>query len=293
MPRNIRIGCPALHLSWRSGADSGVVSDLLLAALDDFSPIAIESTADIGNDAADEGWRVFFRSPVQRDAAAASLRRELGDRLAAVVPVDVPDEGWARRSQESLHAIQVGRIVVAPPWDQRDLPGADLAIVIDPSTGFGTGHHETTRLCLRLLQRLDVSGRSVIDVGTGSGVLAIAAAKLGAARVIAADNDAEALRNARENVIANACADRVEIVEQDLGSLSLGPADIVAANLTAGVIERNALALGRLVAPLGSLVISGFGPGEAGDLAGAFPGLAVRSTVQEGAWAAQVFSANL
>ena len=139
--------------------------------------------------------------------------------------VDVPDEEWARRSQANLTPVRIGHIVVAPPWlapdpvppayDLQPVPNrirhsADHLIVIDPSTGFGTGHHETTRLCLSLLQRIELFGRRVIDVGTGSGVLAIAAALLGASSVVALDEDPEALRNARENVARNNVATLVE-----------------------------------------------------------------------------------
>ena len=86
--------------------------------------------------------------------------------------------------------------------------------------GFGTGHHATTRLCLELLQRIDVAGARVIDVGTGSGVLALAAWKLGAAGVTAVDNDPDALQNARDNIARNGGAGRIEVVQADLVDLA-------------------------------------------------------------------------
>jgi len=165
---------PALDLKFAPGPGAGTFQDMLYAELDEFEPVAIHEheTGD--------GWRVFFRSATQREAARGALASEFGNALLQLSPVNVDDEDWARRSQASLTAIRVGRIVVAPPWDvaaSSEQPTASslITIVIDPSTGFGTGHHATTRLCLELLQRRDVSGAQVIDVGTGSGVLAIAA----------------------------------------------------------------------------------------------------------------------
>src|SRR5512134_3215469 len=131
------------------------IPELFEAALTDYDVTAINE----GEDA----WRIFFHTPQERDRAAAGLRAAF-DGLA-IDPVDVPDEDWAARSQASLRSIQVGRVIVAPPWD------APVTIVVQPSMGFGTGHHATTRLCLAALQQLDLRGLTVIDVGTGSGVL--------------------------------------------------------------------------------------------------------------------------
>jgi ribosomal protein L11 methyltransferase len=289
---------PAIEISWTGGgrdaAGSADLAQLIYAALDDFEPLAVDPQPAAPGRAASEVWRVFFRSSAQRDAAADALRRVFAVRLTGISSIDVPDEGWARRSQENLRAVRVGRVIVAPPWDQPEAAAAgDVIIVIDPSTGFGTGHHETTRLCLGLLQRLDVSGQTVIDIGTGSGVLAIAAAKLGAARVIAMDNDPDALRNARENVSRNGCDDRVHVLEAELGSLAGPAADVVMANLTAAVLEHHASVLNGLLNAGGSLVISGFGRDEAPLLAASFAPLSPAGIVHDGNWSAQLFHATL
>ena len=211
----------------------------------------------------------------------------------------MPDEEWARRSQAHLTPIRVGRIVVSPPWHATPHPSsyilepapleirhsADLVIVIDPSTGFGTGHHETTRLCLSLLQAFELAGRGVIDVGTGSGVLAIAAAKLGASSVVAFDEDPEALRNARENVARNDVSSRVDVQEAELGTFRGKAADVVVANLTGAVIQKYARRLAALVSPGGRLIVSGFSVAEAVPVTGALAGV-VEQELSEGDWAA-------
>jgi ribosomal protein L11 methyltransferase len=290
---------PALDLQWRSGPDAAEIFELLHALLDEFEPQAIH------DDESADRWRVFFKTPRQRDAATAAARTFLGDRLLAVSAVDVPDEEWARRSQANLTAIRIGRIVVAPPWhdpaDFQRLPAydlqpvplhiehpADLLIVIDPSTGFGTGHHETTRLCLSLLQSIELAGRRVIDVGTGSGVLAIAAAKLGAASVVALDEDPEALRNARENIARNKVAAVVDVREADLATYQDNAASVVVANLTGAVIQRHAGRLARLVEPGGALIVSGFNIAEALDVSRAI-GRTAEDEIAEGDWAAAMF----
>ncbi|HEX6465024.1 MAG TPA: 50S ribosomal protein L11 methyltransferase, partial [Vicinamibacterales bacterium] len=182
---------PAIEISISPNADPAV-HDRLHLLLDDFEPSAIHE------DDAGECWRVFFRTSGHRDAAAAALADVEGVSAARV---DVPDEDWARRSQQNLRAIEAGGLVIAPPWDVPK--GSTPVIVIEPSTGFGTGHHATTRLCLRLMQQLDLRGARVLDVGTGSGVLALAAWKLGASDVVAIDNDPDALDNARSNIERN------------------------------------------------------------------------------------------
>src|SRR5262249_58526932 len=130
-------------------------------------------------------------TPAERDRAAEGLRTDFAE--LEFTPIDVPDEDWAARSQAALRAVRVGTIVVAPPWDVPDhVTDGNVVIIIRPSMGFGTGHHATTRLCLQALQQCDLRGRSVMDVGTGSGVLAIASSLLGANPVIGVDDDEDA-----------------------------------------------------------------------------------------------------
>lgn len=273
---------PALDLRFAPGPGAGTLQDFLYAELDNFEPVAIHEHE------AGDGWRVFFRSASDRNAARTALLAEFRNALLELNAVDVDDEDWARRSQANLTAVRVGRIVVAPPWEAGQPGGRgtdDVLVVIEPSMGFGTGHHATTRLCLGLLQRVDVAGNRVIDVGTGSGVLAIAAAKLGAARVLAVDNDPDALLNARENVERNAVQDVLELRETDVASLEAGEGDLVLANLTGAVLQREAVNLRRLVKPGGHLIVSGFGPDEINEVVSALGGLKV-AEVTEGDWAA-------
>jgi ribosomal protein L11 methyltransferase len=310
---------PALDLRFAPGPGAGTLQDMLYVELDSFEPVAIQEHE------AGDGWRVFFRTAAMRDAARGALASEFGNALLDLVPQDVDDEDWARRSQASLKAIRAGRIIVAPPWavtgsrdsrfairdslsnrdartTNRDIresisnreprpANRDIVIVIDPSTGFGTGHHATTRLCLRLLQQIDVRDRRVVDVGTGSGVLALAAWKLGASSVAAIDNDADALQNARENIDRNGATGRIEVLDVDLSSVSLPAADIVLANLTAAVLQRHADPIRRLAASSGVLIVSGFGRDELEGIARAFAATP-RDVLVEEEWSAAILHSS-
>ena len=227
---------PALEIA-------GGETDLLLADLDDFSPTAIEERGDT--------LRAFFTNPDARDAARAAL----ADRFH-VAAIDVSDEDWARRSQENLQPVTVGRITIVS--NQSLIPNPySLRIVIQPSMGFGTGHHATTRLCLEALQRVDVNGKRVLDVGTGSGILAIAASRLGASSAVGIDLDADAIQAARENLGLNPDARHVRFDVVDLAAAAPTPADIVLANLTGALLVRAASTLRAATASEGVLIVSG------------------------------------
>jgi len=152
--------------------------------------------------------------------------------------------------------------------------------------GFGTGHHATTRLCLRLLQGLELRGARVLDIGTGSGVLALAAWKLGASDVAAVDNDPDALENARVNIERNGAGPSIDVICDDLGSLRIQRADVVLANLTGAVLVRHASELRALAVDGGYLILSGFAPQDSAVVRAAFKGLPVIEEASESDWAA-------
>jgi len=273
------------------------ISDLIQAFLLDFGIAAIDDTLpDLS--------RVFFHDAGDRDRAADALRDQFtGINIRAV---DVPDEDWAARSQAGLKAIRVGGIVVAPPWDV-PLPGIrdpgsgirnrePMVIVIQPSMGFGTGHHATTRLCLAALQHLDLHGLRVVDIGTGSGVLAIAASRLGAATVVAIDDDPDAVAAARDNLTLNPDTQvTIELIDLRIPnpeSRIPDHFDVVVANLTGGLLIAAAARLASLAGPSGRLVLGGFMDDEESGVLRAFSGLDVTWRGQEDEWVCLELSPN-
>ena len=259
---------PALVLRFPPSANASL-RDRLVALLAEHELIAIHE------DRVDEphAWTAHFESAQSRDDAAAALAADAELASIDTDRLEVEDEDWARRTQADLPAITIGRVTIAPPWDLPDrvsttpdppspVPHPDVVVLIEPSRGFGTGHHQSTRLCIALLQERNVEGLTVTDVGTGSGVLAITAARLGAAFVSAIDSDPDAVENARENIAANDVQKVVEAHLDDLVSTTVPPADLVLANLTGSLLAQHAGDLAHLVRPSGSLIVSGFNVDE-------------------------------
>jgi ribosomal protein L11 methyltransferase len=282
---------PAIDILWPAPPSDDDVEQLL-AALDDHEPTAVEEQAG--------GVRVFFGSLANRDAAAATTRDHLPG--VTITPLLVPDEDWAERSQAALGPVRVGRIIVAPPWTLDDVRrdastalDAPIVVAIQPSMGFGTGHHQSTRLCLQLLQRHLPSGACVLDIGTGSGVLAIAARALGATSALGIDVDRDALTSAAENVELNHAGQGValQVVDITQGALDTlaGRFNLVFANITGAMLQRHAAAVVSPLAPGGVLITSGFQTHELADVTAAFAatGLERIDEVEEDTWMAAAF----
>ncbi len=204
--------------------------------------------------AGDGGQHALERARAALAAAAIDARVSISD---------VAEEDWAESWKEHFHVERFGeRIVIVPSWREYEASADDVVVTLDPGMAFGTGQHETTRMCLEALERAVRPGMRVLDVGCGSGILAIAAAKLGAREVLAVDVDADCVRVTEEN----ACANRVDrIIQAKRGSAGEAwpfgePAagfDVVVANIIARVIIEMAPELARALTVGGQLIVSG------------------------------------
>ncbi|WP_321283335.1 50S ribosomal protein L11 methyltransferase [uncultured Vibrio sp.] len=189
----------------------------------------------------------------------------LADNFAYKVE-QLEDKDWEREWMENFHPMKFGeRLWICPSW--RDVPEPDAVnVMLDPGLAFGTGTHPTTALCLEWLEGLDLTGKTVIDFGCGSGILAIAAIKLGAEKVIGIDIDPQALQASRDNAERNGVADQLEVYlpqNQPEGLI----ADVVVANILAGPLRELAPVIKSLVKPNGDLAMSGVLDTHAEDVA--------------------------
>jgi ribosomal protein L11 methyltransferase len=170
------------------------------------------------------------------------------------------EEDWANAWKAHYVPVRVGtRVVVRPPWQEYEPSDDDVVVLLDPGMAFGTGTHPTTQIALRLLERLEIAGKSVFDVGTGSGIIAIAAAKLGARAVDGVDIDAVSVRQAVANVAMNDASDSVAIWKSDMAPNTARDQvyDIVVANIIARVLIEIADQVVPAVGSDGTLVLSG------------------------------------
>jgi ribosomal protein L11 methyltransferase len=200
----------------------------------------------------------YFDAPPEIEIIRSTLLDTLriytlaSDTLIDLTTREVPDRDWLAEWKKDWQPVEVGRFIVAPPWSEID--GDRLVVRIEPGMAFGTGTHETTRLCLKAIEKY-FRGGSFLDVGTGTGILAIAAAKMfPEARIEAVDTDADAVGIARENARLNGVGDRILFRVGSVGEQT-SSADLVCANLTAPVIVE--LLPSLIGASCGRLILSG------------------------------------
>lgn len=238
------------------------------------SGIVIESTA-IQSGVEDEGTvvgklRVLGYIPHDEKLEETRAQIEQGLRyLAMIQPLPeasyapVQEQNWMEAWKQHYQPLTIGeRLHIVPAWHDDTVVKDDAVIVrIEPGMAFGTGVHPTTQLCLQLVERYIEPGHTVLDIGCGSAILAIAAMKLGAGQAVGVDVDVQAMENARHNVTLNGVQVEIGLGSLDevlAGGYSLRQADMVLANILAPVLVRLlAAGLGRLVKPGGTLILSG------------------------------------
>ena len=221
---------------------------------------ALMEAGALGTETTDRGVTAYFAETPNRER----VRNELFEALriydlpsSSVRDMNVREvvqRDWLEEWKQNWQPVEIGRFIIAPPWTNLDEAHDRLVIRIEPGMAFGTGTHETTRLCLNAIQK-HYSGGSFLDVGTGTGILAIAAAKLfSEARIEACDTDETAIVIARENAELNGVAEQINF---RMGSIddSTASADLVCANLTADVITSLMPALAGVTC--GKLILSG------------------------------------
>jgi ribosomal protein L11 methyltransferase len=208
----------------------------------------------------------------REDAVAAA--RELG---RAEAPVEVAEEDWSVAWRRQHRPLRVGpRSWVQPPWEDAPPNPGEVRVVVDPGMAFGTGSHPTTALCLERLDELlaDRPGADVLDVGTGSGVIAFAAVKLGAGRVCGTENDPIALDAARRGAQLNGISPgRIEWALANPDALPGPPYDVAVANILLNTLVELAPQIARKVAPRGTLVLSGLLATQADEAEAAYAAL--------------------
>ena len=261
-------------------------SDTVLAELVQLAPGGVEEEAG-------PGWVEYAIYGAEGELPdLGEVEAAAGDGLVEITSEQVPDD-WADRWRD-FHEPTVlagGRVVIRPEWDPSPVPGA-LDVVIDPGQAFGTGAHPTTRMCVDLLVWLADHGRAggaLADLGTGSAVLAIVAAKLGWSPVLGVDHELPALEAARANAAANGA--EIAFERANLRAEPAPRARTIVANLTAPVLRDVAA---QMTDPPNDLVLSGLLTHEAEDLAASFRphGLATAERLDSGDWSALLLSRN-
>ena len=221
----------------------------------------------------------------------AALLSEAGVE-ANITTLVSDDESWRDSWKAYFKPRRVGRFVIVPSWESFAPAPADVVLALDPGRAFGTGGHASTRLCLELLSSLQGGAQSFLDAGCGSGVLAIAAARICPdARGVAVDIDPEAVEVTVENAVANRVADRIVASTTPVADVA-GSFDLVFANLSAEVLEALAPSLSSRVAAEGTLIASGILVEQADAVAAAFVarGLTVAGALEEEGWRALVLA---
>lgn len=221
------------------------------------------------------------------EASARYALREIRGEYEADI-IYVPQEDWATEWRRGFGAQRIGeRLLLHPSWEPAPSKPGDVVLTIDPENAFGSGDHETTRLVLQVLDQRVTGGERVLDVGCGSGVLSIAALRLGAASARATDIEEDAVVVAKRNAELNGVSASIQVSTQPLAEID-GVYDIVLANIETRVLVNMPKDLQARMAPAGVLILSGILRGERDALLAVYAAMKLEACLEEGEWCACV-----
>jgi len=209
-----------------------------------------------------EGLIAYIPTHLYNDASLNSFFNDLTLDVKAVYTVQhIDDQNWNKQWESNFEPITVENLCRVRAPFHKPQEGFELEIIIEPKMAFGTGHHQTTWLMTREIFSMDIKGKSVLDMGCGTGILAIVAEKLGAANVKAIDNDSWAYENAKENVAANNCF-KIDVVLGDAAAIGNHKFDVILANINLNILLNDMAQYVQSLTPNGVLVMSGILTGD-------------------------------
>ncbi len=266
------------------------VNDLIVGFLSNVGAEGfVEETNELSCYFADRKWNPSFRTDVSE--FLNNLKKQGKLKSFAIEVKEIRDQDWNRQWEDTIVPVEVtDNVAIKPSWKEYD-GAAKIVLEIDPKMSFGTGHHETTRMMIRLLEKTIKGGEKVLDIGTGTGVLAIAAVKLGAEKCVAVDTDEWSIENALENIRKNGVQNRIELLKGELTSISNSDFSLVVANLNRNTLLYIRDEIFERCSKGGSIILSGVLTLDEKDVISSYveKGFTAAGTEREGEWSALIF----
>ncbi|GIV52330.1 MAG: hypothetical protein KatS3mg038_2851 [Candidatus Kapaibacterium sp.] len=254
----------------------------------------LDVPAFLGAEHADDRL-ILWLDPTKLDGSDVGLLLSncIGAPMTELEIEHVPTTDWLKQWRDSLVPVTIaGVVTIMPSATEAAQAHTDIVIALEPKMAFGTGHHATTQLCIELLLDTVETGQQWIDLGTGSGLLAIVAAKLGAAQVIALDCDPDAIAEARENISANNCDDTIEVRQADVSVEEIPSSDGIVANLHSELLLQLGQRIAAALRPGGAAIVSGILSSQSNEVVVELTrwGLSLLAKRERGEWVALRFS---